>query len=79
MVEPDYRQYPLNTEACANATSSNWDHPADIVRRWIEICRPEGWARRRFARLICLEPLSLSGERDMTLDFVRVHVSRLGD
>ena len=59
MVEPGYRQYPLNTDACANATSRHWNPSVDVVRRWIELCRPEVWACRRFVRLICLDSLNI--------------------
>ena len=76
MVEPGYRQYPLNTEACANAASRHWNPSVDVVRRWIELCRSEAWARTRSVRLICLDPLNIM-QGDLTLDMVRVYVDTI--
>ena len=76
MVEPNYRQYPLNADACANATSRQWNPTVDVVRSWIELCRPEAWAHRRFVRMICLDPLNIL-QGDMTLDMVRVYVDTI--
>ena len=78
MVEPGYTQYLLNNEACANATSRYWNPSVDVVRRWIELCRPEAWSRRRFVRLICLDPLNIL-QGDLTLDMVRVYVDKIRD
>ena len=51
--------------------------PTEVVRRWVELCRPEGWAHRGYSRLICLDPLNIQ-ERDMTMDIVRIYVDLLG-
>ena len=48
----------------------------DVVRRWIELCRPVAWARIRSLRLICLDPLNFT-QGHMTLDMVRVYVDTI--
>jgi hypothetical protein len=78
MVEPGYRHYPLNAEACANAASRHWNPSVDVVKRWLELCRPVAWARIRSLRLICLDPLNFT-QGDMTLEMVRVYVDTIRD
>jgi hypothetical protein len=59
MVVPAYRRYPYNAEACANIVRRAWNPPTEVMRRWIELCRPAGWSRSGLSRLICLDPLNI--------------------
>ena len=56
LVMPCYRGFPFNTEACANITRRDWNPPLEVVRRWAELCFPEGWSHRGLTRLLCLAP-----------------------
>ena len=58
LVMPCYRRFPSNAEACANITRRDWNPPLEVVRRWAELCFPEGWSHRGLTRLLCLAPLS---------------------
>ena len=59
MVLPSYSRYPYNAEACANIVRRAWNPPTEVMRRWIELCRPAGWSRSGLSRLICLDPLNI--------------------
>jgi hypothetical protein len=78
MVLPVYRRYPLNAEACANIVRRAWNPPTDVIRRWVEMCRPAGWSHNGVYRMICLNPLNIQ-ERELTMDMVRVYVDELRD
>ena len=78
MVLPAYSRYPYNAEACANIVRRAWNPPTEVMRRWIELCRPAGWSHSGLSRLICLDPLNIQ-ERELTLDMIIVYVSSMGD
>ncbi len=62
MVVPSYRNFPHNAAACENITKPKWNPPTQLISRWLEMCRPEGWAHKGLTRVISLRPL------DMDLD-----------
>jgi hypothetical protein len=45
-----------------------------VVKRWVKLCRPEGWAHRGLLRLIFLDPLKIQ-QLEMTLDAMSFFVS----
>ena len=77
MVEPCFRRYPINAEGCANITRSDWSPTTEVVKRWLELCKPERWAHIGVLRLICLEPLNIQ-QLEMTLDMMMFYVSTVG-
>ena len=60
MVVPRYRQFPFNAEACERITDAAWNPPTQVICRWLEMCRPEGWTHLNLTRVICLRPLDLN-------------------
>ena len=76
-VEPLYWLYPHNAVACHLITRGYWNPYAEAVKRWVELCRPEGWAHRGFTRLICLDPIDIQQD-DLTLDMLRIYTHTIG-
>ena len=73
-VAPCYSRFPFNAEACANITRRDWNPPIEVVRRWAELCFPEGWSHRGLTRLICLAPLNFQ-QYGGPLDALRVYTA----
>ena len=42
-VTPFYRSFPHSAEAVEGITAKYYKPPAEVVKRWIELCRPQGW------------------------------------
>ena len=78
-VTPFYRSFPHSAEAVEGITAKYYKPPAEVVKRWIELCRPQGWLHRGSARVICLDPLDILPEANaLTLDMLRIYVSTIG-
>ena len=76
LVMPCYRRFPSNTEACANITRRDWNPPLEVVRRWAELCFPEGWSHRGLTRLLCLAPLNFQ-QYGSPLEALRVYTASI--
>ena len=76
-VELQYWLYPYNAAACELITRRNWNPPAEVVQRWVELCRPEGWSHRGISRLICLDPLDIQ-QGDLIMDMLGIYANTIG-
>lgn len=74
MVRPCYRRFSMNAEACINITRSGWNPTIEVVRRWVELCIPEGWSYRGISRLICLDAINIQ-HQELALGMLRVNES----
>ena len=77
-VTPNYKACPNSANAVEWITAKYYKPPAEVVKRWIELCRPQGWLHRGCARVICLDPLDILPEASLTLDMLRIYVSTIG-
>ena len=75
MVIPSYRSFPVNAGACANITRRDWNLLVEVVRRWVDLCRPSGGIYRRLTSLVCLDPLDIL-QLDLTLDMLRIYLKQ---
>ena len=69
--------YPFNTEACANITRRNWNPPANVMKRWIELCMTATWTHTGLSRVTCLEPLDIHQDQ-LTLMNMKAYVELVG-
>ena len=78
-VTPNYKSYPHSAEAVKWITAKYYKPPAEVVKRWIELCRPQGWLHRGCARVIYLDPLDILPEANaLSLDILRIYVRTIG-
>ena len=67
IVHPRYGQYPHNSMGCYRITDPACNPPADLVRRWVEICGSSTWEHMG-NKVISLMPLDLDkGGQPMSL------------
>ena len=71
MVTPNYKAYLDSAEAVEWITAKHYKPPAEVVKRWIEICH------RGYAKVICLDPLDILQEAQ-SLDMLRIYASTIG-
>ena len=76
-MQPHYRVYPFNAEACANITRRSWNPPVSVVKRWIEMCMAVTWIHAGLSRAICLEPLDIHQDQ-LTLMNMKAYVELVG-
>jgi hypothetical protein len=57
IVQPRYGQYPYNATGCYRITDPACNPPADLVRRWVNICGSSTWERMG-SKVISLLPLN---------------------
>ena len=50
--------------------------PLEVVRRWAELCFPEGWSHRELTRLLCLAPFNFQ-QYGSPLEALRVHTASI--
>jgi hypothetical protein len=50
---------------------------AEVVKRWVELCRYTGWTYIRPNKVVCFEQLDVL-QLNLTLDMLRIYVKLVG-